>query len=419
VRGAHFCYRRGMSIREVLVCGVSVVALVTGSAAAPSATDTTDYLTFAHGAIPLSVTIDGVVMDPYFAGNVSPIDGAPTPSVLIRSGSATSTAELVYMLPASTTFTRFAVPEVREVPSPSTTFIKQVEVFGSSTGPDKGFELLASGTLVTHKKRGEVTELAIAKQVGVSWVKIKLSGGIDVRTPKVSIQFSELIGNGTQASSPLATGFSGIWKDKGVLVELEQSGATVTGCYDKEGSLAGTVSGSVLRAVGKDPFDKVKSLFVLTVGADQRLRGLRSTNGAPFKIYTGPIAPAGTKTTCREKVTPKLGCGSVIHAVNFDFDSAKIRPDSKTVLDDLYAGLASDPAKAILIEGHTSSEGTAAHNLDLSKRRAQSVVDELIKRGLPKARIRATGKGPQEPIAPNTDETGRAMNRRVEVECTP
>jgi len=397
------------------VCGVLVVALVSSSAAAPPASP--DYLTFAHGAIPLSVTIDGVEMDQYFAGNVQPIDGSPTPFALIRAGTASSRAELLYALPAATRFTRFAVPNVHEVPSHGTTFVKQIEVHGSALGPDKGFELLASATLSTHQKDGEVTELTLAKQVPVRWVKITLSGGIDVRTPRVSLEFSELIGNGTQEAPPLATGFTGVWQGRGLLLELEQAGATVTGCYDQEGRLDGTVSGSVLRAVGVDPGDKVRSLFVLTVDADKRLRGLRSTNGAPFKIYTGPIAPAGTKTRCREHAPPRLGCGAVIHAINFDFDSAKIRPDSKAVLDDLFAGLRSDPAKAIVIVGHTSSEGTEVHNHELSKARAQAVVADLVARGLPKARITAAGRGPREPIAPNTDETGRAMNRRVEVEC--
>jgi len=398
-------------LRRALLTGGILLSLGSAGLASP------DYLTFAQGAIPLSVTIDGVAMDPYFAGNVQPIDGSPTAFVLIRSGTAASKAELIYALPAATTFSRFAVPSIGEVPSLHTTFVKQIEVHGSAKGPDAGYELLASATLATHKTKDEVTELPIAKQTAVRWVKITLSGGIDVQTPKVSLQFSELIGHGTQEPAPLSTGFTGSWAGKGVLIELRQAGATVSGCYDKEGKLDGTVSGTVLRAVGVDIRDKVKSLFVLTVGADGRLRGLRSTNGAPFKIYTAPGAPAGTKTQCRDSSPPKLGCGSVIHAINFDFDSAAIREDSKSVLDDLYVGLKSDPAKAIVIEGHTSSEGAPAHNVDLSKRRAQAVVDELIKRGLPRSRLAPAGKGPSEPIASNADETGRAMNRRVEVEC--
>ena len=60
----------------------------------------------------------------------------------------------------------------------------------------------------------------------------------------------------------------------------------------------------------------------------------------------------------------------------------------------------------------------SAHNLDLSRRRAQAVVDDLVARGLDRKRIRATGKGSAAPIAPNTDEAGRSLNRRVEVQCT-
>jgi outer membrane protein OmpA-like peptidoglycan-associated protein len=87
------------------------------------------------------------------------------------------------------------------------------------------------------------------------------------------------------------------------------------------------------------------------------------------------------------------------------------------VLGELHAGLASESEGVIIIEGHTSSEGAAAHNLELSKRRAQAVVDDLVRRGLDRKRLRAAGKGPSVPIAPNTDENGRALNRQVEVKC--
>ncbi len=243
-----------------------------------------------------------------------------------------------------------------------------------------GFALLASATLAVHERADELTALTLGgKPAAVRWIKVRLSG---------------------------------------VLVELRQEGATVTGCYDTDGGeLHGTVSGNVLRAVGVDPGDKVKSSFILAVGGDGGLRGLRSTNGAPFRPYQGPVAPAGTRTKCSAP-PPRLGCGAVIHAINFDFDSALIRSESEPVLKQLHAGLAGERTASIVIEGHTSSEGAAAHNLDLSRRRAQAVVDDLVARGLDRKRIRATGKGSAAPIAPNTDEAGRSLNRRVEVQCT-
>jgi outer membrane protein OmpA-like peptidoglycan-associated protein len=112
-----------------------------------------------------------------------------------------------------------------------------------------------------------------------------------------------------------------------------------------------------------------------------------------------------------------LGCGSVIHGITFGFDSAEIRPDSEPVLAALYDGLRADSSAAIVIEGHTSSEGSDAYNQRLSERRAEAVVADLVARGLPKNRVGATGLGEGRPIAPNTDESGRSLNRRVEVHC--
>jgi len=101
----------------------------------------------------------------------------------------------------------------------------------------------------------------------------------------------------------------------------------------------------------------------------------------------------------------------------FDFDSATLRPDAEPILDQLHAALAADPSASIRIEGHTSSEGTEAYNQDLSERRARAVVDELVRRGLEAGRLRSAGLGESRPVAPNDDESGRSLNRRVEVHC--
>jgi outer membrane protein OmpA-like peptidoglycan-associated protein len=95
-----------------------------------------------------------------------------------------------------------------------------------------------------------------------------------------------------------------------------------------------------------------------------------------------------------------------------------IQPDAEPVLAALFEGLGGDASAAIRIEGHTSSEGPDAYNQALSERRAQSVVDDLIRRGINAGRLEALGMGETRPIADNGDENGRAMNRRVEVVCS-
>jgi outer membrane protein OmpA-like peptidoglycan-associated protein len=66
------------------------------------------------------------------------------------------------------------------------------------------------------------------------------------------------------------------------------------------------------------------------------------------------------------------------------------------------------------VEGHTDSRGNANHNLDLSRRRAASVMKWLTERGIAKARLESKGFGMTKPIDSNDSDTGRQNNRRVE-----
>jgi OmpA-OmpF porin, OOP family len=375
-----------------------------------------DYLTFAQGAVPLSIGGDGAKLGVNFEHAVKIIDGSPLGFVVVNKGKAETSSEFVYELPAATIFDRFVVPNVLETPSPSATFTRVVEVYGSSKSASDGYELLASATLATHKKKGEVTELKLAKKAAVRWVKLKLAGGIDLPRGEGSLEFSEIIGNGTQEPAAFSDKFKGIWKQGSNVMDLAQEGAVVSGCYDRTGDLTGTVSGSVLRATGLDRSDKTKSAFILSVTPQGQLRGVRSSNGGPFRLYTTPVAAKGTKSSCATPVV-KLGCGSIIHGINFDYDSAVIRKDAEPVLLALYDGLKGDKSASINIEGHTSSEGTTEYNQTLSEKRAKSVVADLTKRGIASGRLGALGVGEVRPIASNNDENGRAMNRRVEVVC--
>jgi outer membrane protein OmpA-like peptidoglycan-associated protein len=73
----------------------------------------------------------------------------------------------------------------------------------------------------------------------------------------------------------------------------------------------------------------------------------------------------------------------------------------------------------MIVEGHTDSQGSEASNQELSQRRAQSVRDYLVSRGVPNDIISATGVGQHRPVSDNTTATGRANNRRVEIIVQP
>lgn len=79
----------------------------------------------------------------------------------------------------------------------------------------------------------------------------------------------------------------------------------------------------------------------------------------------------------------------------------------------------SNPDSKITVEGHTDSQGKPQFNQELSLKRAQSVRDYLVSRGIASDRITAQGMGSQRPIAPNNNAEGRANNRRVEIVVQP
>jgi OmpA-OmpF porin, OOP family len=411
-------------LRHALVCVAVVTASFTAALAQSRGTATPpperpDLLTFAQGAVPISVGGAGAKLGADFEAAVRATDGDPQPFVVVDGASDTADTEFVYQLPAPTTFDRFAVPNVTETPSPAQTFAKIVEVHGSATSATSGFVLLASATLETHKTRGLVTELPVVARPAVRWVKLRMVGGINILRPTSSFQFSEIVGNGSQGTLEVATHFQGAWRAGANRMRLIQKGPVVSGCYDTSGVLDGTVTGSVLRATGVSRADKTPSAFILSVAADGSIRGVRSSNNSPFRLYTMPTAAAGDAPACPESPAPALGCGSVIHGINFAYDSAELRPESGAVLAALFDGLRSDTSAKVLIEGHTSSEGADDYNRQLSERRAQSVVADLVKRGIASQRVAAAGVGETRPIATNNDESGRVLNRRVEVKCQP
>ena len=376
-----------------------------------------DLLTLAHGVVPISIGGAGAEMGADFSHAIRFIDGDPGGFTVVNRATEETDTEFVYALPASTTFSRLAVPNVLETPSPSQTFTRFVEVYGSVEGPEGPWTLLASKTLETHSERGQVTELDMAAQLPVSWVRLRLVGGIEILSENMFFEFGEIIGNGSQETPELLDSFTGSWWDRGVRITLFQDGPAVTGCYDDGSPVEGTVTGNLLKATGIGTGDGVVSHFILGVTDAGEIRGVRSTNGAPFNLYEGVPAQA-RKVECAEPTDHPLGCGSVIHGISFDFDSAVLRPESAPILGKLAEGLAVDESSRISIEGHTSSEGDEAYNQGLSERRAQAVVGGLVARGIESSRLSAGGHGESLPIASNDTENGRAMNRRVEVKCS-
>ena len=99
----------------------------------------------------------------------------------------------------------------------------------------------------------------------------------------------------------------------------------------------------------------------------------------------------------------------------FDVNSAALRPEAKTNLEDLAKTLKKYDDTEILIEGHTDNTGTEEYNQKLSENRAESVANYIQGLGVKAPRIEEEGYGEVQPVDANETEMGRQNNRRVEV----
>jgi OOP family OmpA-OmpF porin len=100
----------------------------------------------------------------------------------------------------------------------------------------------------------------------------------------------------------------------------------------------------------------------------------------------------------------------------YDFDKSTLKPEGKATLDKIAADLSKIKLEVIIAVGNTDSVGTDAYNMALGQRRAQSVKDYLVSKGVDQSRIYTESKGKSNPVASNATAEGRAKNRRTDIE---
>lgn len=105
--------------------------------------------------------------------------------------------------------------------------------------------------------------------------------------------------------------------------------------------------------------------------------------------------------------------------ITFAYNRADVQPQFRATLDQVAATLQEYRSTAIDVYGHTDSTGSDSYNQDLSERRARSVADYLVSRGIDRVRLGTRGFGENQPIADNSTDAGRAANRRVELRIVP
>ena len=150
--------------------------------------------------------------------------------------------------------------------------------------------------------------------------------------------------------------------------------------------------------------------------------GIQSYNSAPlgpsFRVASANPVPAAPAATAQQPIAETLRAqGRVQVYINFDTDKASLQPSADRVLRELLAALTSRPELRAGLIGHTDAMGSAAHNQDLSARRAAAVMAWLVQHGVASFRLQSSGRGSAEPLADNASELGRALNRRVEVKA--
>jgi outer membrane protein OmpA-like peptidoglycan-associated protein len=109
------------------------------------------------------------------------------------------------------------------------------------------------------------------------------------------------------------------------------------------------------------------------------------------------------------------GSVAVLNNIFFDVDKFELKEKSSPELLKIISFLKDNASVRVEISGHTDNSGSAVYNRQLSEKRARSVFNFLVERGIAKTRLVTKGYGPDQPIASNDTEPGRQQNRRIEV----
>jgi outer membrane protein OmpA-like peptidoglycan-associated protein len=108
------------------------------------------------------------------------------------------------------------------------------------------------------------------------------------------------------------------------------------------------------------------------------------------------------------------GVYTTLKNIFFETNSWQLLEESQTQLDEMAQFMKLNPGVVMEVIGHTDRVGTAAYNLELSKKRAEAVAFELKKRNIESYRIKSKGVGFTVPVGDNDTEEGRSSNRRTE-----
>jgi outer membrane protein OmpA-like peptidoglycan-associated protein len=127
-----------------------------------------------------------------------------------------------------------------------------------------------------------------------------------------------------------------------------------------------------------------------------------------------PGSPGGSRPGCPGLIVVTAKEIRITQQIHFEFNKAKIRPESFPILDAIVDVLKDNGKMSLEIQGHTDNVGNAPYNKKLSQERSESVRAYLVAHGIAVSRLTAVGYGMSQPVVPNNTPANRALNRRVQ-----
>ncbi len=206
---------------------------------------------------------------------------------------------------------------------------------------------------------------------------------------------------------------------------LSLAACSTTNPYTGEQQLSSTAGGTM---IGAGSGAVLGAIVGTATGADPRVAallgaGIGGIAGAAIGTYMdqqeaelrAQLQGTGVSVT-------RVGNQIVLNMpsnITFGVDSARVQPSFNETLISVGLVLKKFNKTIVDVYGHTDSTGSDAHNQDLSQRRAVAVATVLANQGIDQRRFYIEGRGETDPIASNATETGRAQNRRVEIQISP
>jgi outer membrane protein OmpA-like peptidoglycan-associated protein len=198
------------------------------------------------------------------------------------------------------------------------------------------------------------------------------------------------------------------------LLTVATLGAGLTGCSSMNrtgrGAVIGAAGGAAVGAViGRQVGSTARGAIIGAAvgGAAGAIIGRQMDKQAEELAAT---IPGATVQRVGEGIVVTFDSGLL-----YPFNSTELLPAGQDNLRNLATSLQSNPETEVLIVGHTDAVGSDAYNQNLSEQRASSAANVLAMNGIPRDRIRTSGRGEMEPVSDNESEAGRQQNRRVEV----